>query len=119
MINGWSGFLLSFQFENTHDQQENPFAMSIEDQINLYFRAHKLRKAHKKLLVARYLTTYQDVVAAETLWIRIKEKRLDISIASVYNALNWLVDLGFARKILQGRKYLYQIQDTAVQPDPH
>lgn len=93
--------------------------MSIEDQINLYFRVNKLRKAHKKLLVARYLTAYEEVVTAETLWIGIKEKQRDISIASVYNSLNWVVELGFAQRILQGRKYLYQVRRNPALPDPY
>ena len=86
--------------------------MNIEDQITHYFTDNNLRTAHKKLLVAKYLKTHKNEVTAETLWIQIKEKRLNISIASVYNSLNWLVELGFAEKIAQGRKYLYQIRET-------
>ncbi|MBE9463326.1 transcriptional repressor [Dyadobacter subterraneus] len=86
--------------------------MSIEEKILLYFDQNNLRRSNKKILVAKYLTTYQTEVAAETLWIMIREKRLNISIASVYQALNWMVDLGYATKILKGRKSLYQIKET-------
>lgn len=86
--------------------------MNIEDKILLYFDQNKLRKSRKKILVAKYLTTFQTEVAAETVWIVIREKRLNISIASVYQALNWLVDLGYATKILKGRKTLYQIKEA-------
>lgn len=86
--------------------------MSIEEEITLYFNQNNLRRSSKKILVAKYLTTFKTEVAAETLWIKIREKRLNISIASVYQALNWLVDLGYATKILKGRKSLYQIKET-------
>ena len=91
--------------------------MSIEEEITLYFNKNKLRKSSKKILVAKYLTTFQTEVAAETLWIMIREKRMDISIASVYQALNWLVDLGYATKILKGRKSLYQIKQINTPPN--
>lgn len=87
--------------------------MSIEEEIILYFNQNNLRRSSKKILVAKYLTTFKTEVAAETLWIKIREKRLNISIASVYQALNWLVDLGYATRILKGRKSLYQIKETA------
>lgn len=86
--------------------------MSIEDEIILYFSQNNLRRSSKKILVAKHLTAFQTEVAAETLWILIREKRMDISIASVYQALNWLVDLGYATRILKGRKSLYQIKET-------
>ncbi|GLU57145.1 transcriptional repressor [Dyadobacter frigoris] len=86
--------------------------MSIEEQILLYFDENNLRRSSKKILVAKYLTAYQTEVAAETLWIMIRQKRMNISIASVYQALKWLVDLGYATKILKGRKTLYQIKET-------
>lgn len=88
--------------------------MSIEDEITLYFNQNNLRRSSKKILVAKYLTTFKSEVAAETLWIMIREKRMNISIASVYQALNWLVDLGYATKILKGRKSLYQIKETTT-----
>ena len=88
--------------------------MNIEDQLDLYFTKNNLRRASKKLLVARYLKAYDKEVAAETIWIQIKEKRLNISIASVYNSLNWLVELGFAKKIVLGRKSFYQIRETSA-----
>ena len=91
--------------------------MSIEDQLNLYFTNNNLRKASKILLVAKYLKAHKKEVAAETIWIQIKEKRLNISIASVYNSLNWLVELGFAKKIAQGRKHLYKMRETATLAD--
>lgn len=91
--------------------------MSIEEQITLYFSQNKLRTSRKKILVASYLKNYKKEVPAETVWMNIKEKQLDISIASVYQALNWLVELGFATRILKGRKSLYQIKKNA--PLPH
>jgi len=88
--------------------------MNIEEQISSYLADNKLRKAHKKILVARYLKNQSQEVTAETIWMQIKEKRLNISIASVYNSLNWLVELGFAKRAVQGRKFLYQIRETSA-----
>lgn len=91
--------------------------MSIEEEIILYFSQNNLRRSNKKILVAKYLAAYHTEVAAETLWIVIREKQINISIASVYQALNWLVDLGYATKILKGRKSIYQIKEISSQPN--
>lgn len=82
--------------------------MSLEKEITLYFQSNNQRIAAKKVLVAKFLEGYRKKISAETLWIDIRKEQIDISIASVYQALNWMVDLGFAQKIIVGRKSLYR-----------
>jgi Fe2+ or Zn2+ uptake regulation protein len=88
--------------------------MRIEDELKLHFFKNKLRVSSKKILVAKQLTVYKNEVAAETLWIEMRERRFNISLASVYQALNWMVELGFASRTIKGRKSLYQIKEASV-----
>jgi Fe2+ or Zn2+ uptake regulation protein len=88
--------------------------MSIEDELKLHFKKNKLRVSSKKILVAKQLTAYKNEVAAETLWIEMRERRFNISLSSVYQALNWMVELGFASRTIKGRKSLYEIKEASV-----
>ena len=88
--------------------------MSIEDELKLHFNKNKLRVSAKKILVANHLTAYKKEVAAEMLWIEMREQRFNISIASVYQALNWMVEFGFASRTIKGRKSLYQIKKASA-----
>ncbi|TDE11293.1 hypothetical protein [Dyadobacter psychrotolerans] len=90
--------------------------MSIDEEIKLYFINNNLRKAEKKIMVATYLKNFDQAVPAKTLWLLIRKDRKDLCIGSVYQALNWLVETGFADKISGDRTFLYSLKKPTTPP---
>lgn len=82
-----------------------------QERLTSYFHDTGYCPSSKRRAVAMALgeqTTYTD---ADTLWLSMRGQKIQVSRATVYKALIWLVDAGFVHKKDDGhRTYLYSIQ---------
>jgi Fe2+ or Zn2+ uptake regulation protein len=87
-----------------------PSATLITDQIRQYCEQEGHKHSAKRLLVARQLTETGNFIDAESLWLKIAPTR-EISRATIYLALNWLFQNGFAEKKRCGtRMWVYRMK---------
>lgn len=68
----------------------------------------------KRLAVCAAFLHLVQPLDAETFWLQLKEKGMEVSRAQVYNTLKLLVNHGFAKKLKEddSRQHVYQPQPT-------
>ncbi len=85
--------------------------MSLSDLLLRYCNQNNIRYAGKRIVVALHLDQHNDYTDGDTLWRSLRTSGVKISPATVYEALNWLENAGFAeRKVLDGRKNLFRVK---------
>ncbi|WP_225865700.1 transcriptional repressor [Dyadobacter aurulentus] len=74
--------------------------------------SHKLRSGGKRMIVADQLLQSDGYIDGDALWRSLRSNGIRISPATVYDSLNWLVNAGFAERILsESKKNLFGIKD--------
>jgi Fe2+ or Zn2+ uptake regulation protein len=87
--------------------------MTLSEAIQSYCDSKKIRSAVKRIIVADELLLSGEFLDGDTLWRSLRTNGIKISPATVYDALNWLVNAGFAERRNSGsdRKNLFGIKD--------
>jgi len=87
--------------------------MSLSEQINSYCINNKIRLAEKRIIVADQLLVSDEFTDGDTLWREMRSRGIQISPATVYESLNWLVNAGFAERRFanDSRKKLFGIPE--------
>ncbi len=85
--------------------------MSLSDLIFRYCSQNNIRYAGKRIVVALHLDQCNEFTDGDTLWRSLRTSGVKISPATVYDALNWLENAGFAeRRVLDGRKNMFKVK---------
>lgn len=85
--------------------------MSLSDQLLHYCNQNNIRYVGKRIVVALHLGEQNNYTDGDTLWRSLRTSGIKISPATVYDALNWLENAGFAeRKVLDGKKSAFRIR---------
>lgn len=81
----------------------------ITTRVRAYCERHGLRCPAKKLIVAEYLQKEANFVDAGTLYLGLRNNLIQISPATVYQSLSWLINAGFVETQLHESKHLYRL----------
>lgn len=91
--------------------------MPLSDLLLHYCNQNNIRYAGKRIVVALHLDERNGYTDGDTLWRSLRTSGVKISPATVYEALNWLENAGFAeRTVLDGRKNMFRVKCIADTP---
>lgn len=89
--------------------------MSLSDLILHYCGQNNIRYAGKRIVVAQHLSQRNEYTDGDTLWRSLRMNGVKISLATVYETLNWLETAGFAeRKLVSSRKNMFRVRIPEV-----
>ena len=83
--------------------------MESGEMLKMYCDYHKIRFSKIRKTVLDYLSVADTSLDAESLWIKLRFEGHTISRTSVYLALHWLADQGFANTESKNNKSFYTV----------
>lgn len=90
---------------------------SLTKDIIAYCQSNGIRSGTKRVLVAQYLIELRQEADGDFVWRSLKQKKIKISVATVYNALNWLHEAGFVeKKAIKDKRFKYSLKKRFLVP---
>jgi len=87
--------------------------MSMLSDIDAYCKKNNVRYFGKRIIVISHLLSLDGDIDGDILWRSLKKNNINISVATVYNTLNWLTQSGFIeKKSLSSRKNVFSLKLT-------